>query len=350
MIQYVLLKYKFLVLVLLFFLFPFNVLSASPIQREVSITGKTMGTYYSIKIISPRHMNTTSLKQGIDVCLKMVNRSMSCFIPNSEISNFNRTGADKLFKISNDFYQVMQQSEKLFKMTNGAWDGTVKPLVDIWGFGTKKDISRIPDKNTIIKLLSDTGFDKIVIGKKTLLKKKASVTLDLASIAKGYGVDSVGKFLKGSGFKNFVVDIGGEVYASGTKKPGHPWIIGVSRPDENFLSQSLYMKIKLTNQAIATSGDYRNFIEVKGKIFSHIIDPSTGYPIDNGVVSASVIAENCTFADGLATALMVMGHRKGVELVNRLKNTECLIIVKNKDGSLTSWESDNFKKNSLSEN
>ncbi len=341
-------KALFIFYSLLFFLNFSNIALGSPFQNDISFYGKTMGTYYSVRIVSADHINKVTLKQGVDVCLKMVNKSMSCFMQNSEISRFNRTGADRIFKISNDFYRVMLQSEKLFKLTKGAWDGTVKPLVDIWGFGTAGDSDKIPDKNKIFKLLDQTGFDKIIIGKSTLLKKKASVTLDLASIAKGYGVDSVSRYLKNSGFKNFVVDIGGEVYASGEKKYAHPWIVGISRPDESVFSRPpLYMKIKLKNKAIATSGDYRNYFKVKGKIFSHIIDPVTGYPINNGVVSASVIASDCTFADGLATALMVMGHKKGLALVNRLKNVDCMIIVKHKNGNLKSFESDNFKKNVL---
>ncbi len=352
MIQYIVQKNKsfFFFMFIIFFCCPVYVASGSPLEKEISFTGRTMGTYYSIIVVSRRNMDKAGLKQGVDVCLKLVNKSMSCFMQNSEISKFNRTKGGKKFKISNDFYLVMLQAEKLFKMTNGAWDGTVKPLVDIWGFGTKKEADRIPDKDQIIKLLGETGFDKIVIGKQhTLLKKNSSVSLDLASIAKGYGVDSVGRYLKNSGFKNFVVDIGGEVYVSGEKSPRHPWIVGISRPDESFFSSSpLYMKIKLRNRAIATSGDYRNYIKIKGKIYSHIINPATGYPIDNGVVSASVIADNCTFADGLATALMVMGHKKGLDLVNRLKNVDCLIIVKQHDGTLKSWESDNFKRNIFS--
>ncbi len=347
MIRYIMPKYKNCLLIFFCFLLfcPLNVLLASPFQREISFSGRTMGTYYSVKIISHRNVDKFKLKQGVDVCLKLVNKSMSCFIPDSELSKFNKIKAGEPFKISNDFYRVMLQSERLFKMTNGAWDGTVKPLVDIWGFGSKGDINKIPDKSEIIKLRGQIGFDKIIIRKNTLIKKQSSVTLDLASIAKGYGVDSVGRFLKESGFKNFVIDIGGEVYAAGSKGPGHPWVIGITRPDESFFSRPLYLKIKLKNKAIATSGDYRNFIKVKGKIFSHIIDPSTGYPIDNGVVSASVIAGTCTFADGLATALMVMGHKKGVALVNSLKNTECLIIVKQSNGTLKSFESTNFKNN-----
>ncbi len=328
---------------LLLFFCPSNILLGSPIQREISFTGKTMGTYYSIKIMSGRDdIKPSVIKQDVDVRLKMVNKSMSCFLPQSEISRFNRTRAGEVFKISNDFYYVMLQSEKLFKLTNGAWDGTVKPLVDIWGFGTKKDIRKIPDKNEIKLLLRRTGFNKIIIKKDALEKKISSVTLDLASIAKGYGVDAVGELLKNLGFNNFIVDIGGEVIAAGEKNHGHPWIIGISKPNDTFSFQMMYKKIKLRDRAIATSGDYRNFFQIKGRTYSHIINPATGYPINNGVVSASVIAENCTFADGLATALMVMGHKKGLKLVNRLKNTECLIIVKEKDGRLTNWESNNF--------
>lgn len=331
----------------LFFLFLFffwqpNILLGSLLQREVSLTGKTMGTYYSIKIMCTGNINPTSIKQEIDVRLEMVNKSMSCYLPNSEISRFNRTLAGQSFKISNDFYRVMLQSQRLFHLTNGAWDGTIKPFVDIWGFGTKKDTRKIPDKKEISMLLGQTGFDKIIIGKNTLQKKISSVTLDLASIAKGYGVDAIGEILKNSGFKNFIVDIGGEVTASGEKHPGHPWVIGISKPDNTFSFEKMYKKIKLKNKAIATSGDYRNFFKAKGRIFSHIINPATGYPINNGVVSASVIADNCTSADGLATALMVMGHEKGLKLVNSLKHTECLIIVKEKDGTLTNFESNGF--------
>ncbi len=308
------------------------------------ISGKTMGTFYHVKISHPDKIDRGLLKNKIDTRLQAVNESMSMYLKTSEISIFNRSQETRPMTISDGFALVLDQAQTLYGLTGGAWDGTVKPLVDLWGFGTKNPTGKAPDKGTIRQALEKTGFDKIILSEKTLAKNSPEVTLDLGSIAKGYGVDQVADLLMENQFKNILVEIGGEVVGMGEKKPGRPWNVGIATPDKQITKQTVYQAISLRNQALATSGDYQNFLVMDKKAYSHIIDPSTGYPVDNGVVSASVLADTCTFADGLATALMVMGPQKGIDLVNRMAGTECFIIVQEKNGAFTNWYSEGFPR------
>jgi len=311
-------------------------------SMQYTLTGKTMGTFYSVKFISMEKQSPAIWQQRVDVRLKEVNAKLSMYNPRSEISRFNRTPANQPFKLSTDFYQVLLESQHLYQITNGAWDGTVKPLVDLWGFGTKSRSNTLPDPSQIQEALARSWFHKLILANHLLTKKEADITLDLGSIAKGYGVDAIARLFSTNGIKNFLVEIGGELVGSGKNKKGHPWVVGITRPEKKGLSPTLYKTISLENRAIATSGNYRNFFERDGQLFSHIIDPKTGFPVGNKVVSTSVIAENCTIADGLATALMVMEVQKGIDLVNSLPNIECLIIQKQGNG-FTSTQSDRFE-------
>ena len=306
------------------------------------ISGKTMGTFYHVKISHPGKIDRVLLKNKIDARLQAVNNSMSMYLKTSEISRFNRTPEHTPMVISDGFVLVLNQARVLYDLTGGAWDGTVKPLVDLWGFGTTRPKNKMPAQATINKALENTGFDKIILFENTLAKKKPNITLDMGSIAKGYGVDQVVSLLLENQFENTLVEIGGEVVGSGEKKPGKPWNVGIATPDKRIAKQTVYQAIALQNKALATSGDYRNFVVLNKKAYSHIIDPSTGYPVKNGVVSTSVLADTCTLADGLATALMVMGPQKGIALVNRMANTECLIIVQKADGSFSNQYSCGF--------
>ncbi len=275
-----------------------------------------------------------------------VNKSMSVYSPTSEISVFNRAEKNQVINISPDFYSVMLTGKNLYQITHGAWDATLKPLVDLWGFGTEHQTADLPPPETIREHLERTGFNHIKIYNfpHSLEKRTAGTTLDLGSIAKGFGVDAIAEMMRRKGYDNFLVEIGGEVVAGGEKRSNTPWMVGISRPDKGGNPNAVYTAFPLRNRALATSGDYRNFIVIEGKEYSHIINPATGYPVSNGVVSTSVIADNCTFADGLATALVVMGSVKGVELVNNLKDTECLIVVRSDDGKLTDYFSMGFPK------
>ncbi|MCD4720298.1 MAG: FAD:protein FMN transferase [Desulfobacula sp.] len=314
---------------------------ASNFHRQHTISGKTMGTFYTIKFISRKKESPALWKARVDIRLKAVNKKLSMYDPESELSVFNRQKISNPVHISSDFYTILLTAKKLYRLTDGSWDGTVKPLVDLWGFGTKKRINQIPKPDKITLALLKTGFNHIIIKKQQIIYKNADITLDLGSIAKGYGVDAIAKLFTSSGIHDVLVEIGGELYASGKNKKGKYWSVGISSPDKQFANQSLYKIVRLNNQALATSGNYRNFFEINKKVFSHIIDPKTGFPIDNQIVSASVISKDCTFADGLATALMVMDVQKAIKLVNRLENTECLIIQK-KDQQFINHVSKNF--------
>ena len=314
-------------------------------NREHFIEGRTMGTTYHITVVTGNNQGIAGLKEKIDKRLVEINDSMSTYKKDSEISRFNEwQQAGKAFEISDDFYRVMMAAKSVFELTEGAWDGTVNPLVDLWGFGRAGGRSVLPGKQQIDALLPEIGFENIqILPNRTLVKKIRSVTLDLSSIAKGYGVDQVAQTIRLVGLNDFLVEIGGEIFASGRRKDGKLWRVGINLPRKDAAFNDVYKIVDLDNRAFATSGDYRNFFEVDGIRYSHIIDPRTGYPISNGVVSASIVAVNCTLADGLATAVMVMGAGKGLALIDRLSGVEGLIVVARKDGKLVDYYSKGFE-------
>jgi thiamine biosynthesis lipoprotein len=300
--------------------------------REYTIQGRTMGTFYTVKLVSSRPQSMDRWQKQIDTRLVQVNAGLSMYDPDSDLSRFNRTEPGRPFRLSRDFARVMNTARTVFSLTGGAWDGTVKPLVDLWGFGTREPTDSLPDPDAVAKALALTGFQYLVFENTHVKKTKPGITLDLGSIAKGYGVDAVAGVLTGSGIDDFLVEIGGELYGSGMNRHNKPWSVGITHPLKTGSDAGLYKVVNLENRAIATSGDYRNFFEFRGKTYSHIIDPKTGYPVDNQVVSASVIADTCTFADALATAFVVMDPADSLALADSLEHVECLIIQKTPAG------------------
>lgn len=310
--------------------------------QEYVFTGQTMGTTYSIKLVSAKPLSESLWQEKIDLRLKQVNSRLSMYQKDSELSRFNAAPKDLPFRVSSDFYQVLEQCRDLYALTLGAWDGTVKPLVDLWGFGTKGRRDTPPEPEEIKALLKTIGFNKLDIGDHILTKTMPGITLDLGSIAKGYGVDEIARLIREGGVENYLVEIGGELAGAGENKHRKAWIVGIANPEKGILNSGLYKEVRLDNKAIATSGNYRNYFEKNGRIYAHIISPKTGYPVENAVVSASVISDTCTRADGLATALMVMDTDKAIALINSLDNTECLII--RQDGKKkTALRSSGFK-------
>jgi len=311
-------------------------------KKETLLSGSTMGTTYHIKVITNFFYNTSALKEKIDTRLKQINKSMSVYDPDSEISKFNKiSDSTTRLPISDDFFNVLAASEKLYKITDGAWDGTISPLINAWGFGSEEK-KQNPDKQLVGSLLQNVGFDQIVIENKTIGKKNKNITLNLSSIAKGYGVDVVAKLVQKENICDFLVEIGGEVFASGQKRDGSPWKIGINKPSPNAAQEDIYTVVKLFNKAIATSGDYRKYFEQDNKIFSHVIDPKNGYPVSNGVASVSIIGNDCTKADGLATAIMIMGVKKGIKLIDSLEGFECMVIKRTKDHEFVNYYSKGF--------
>ena len=318
-------------------------------EREVKITGQTMGTVYQVKVVTENGIDAEKLKKSIKNRLKKINQSMSTYIPESEISRFNDLDQiGQTFKVSEDFWTVMTMAKQIYGLTEGAWDGTVAPLVNLWGFGSKKTVDRVPSETAINALLPAIGFDLIEMGAgRQLVKKDVAVTLDLASIAKGYAVDQVARLLEEKMFHHYLVEVGGETYAAGHRLDGQPWRVGINRPERKAPFDAVYKVVFLSDRALATSGDYRNYFESNGRFYGHVLDPRNGYPVANGIVSVSILADTCTLADGLATGIMVMGVEKGLALVDRLKQVECLIVARSPDGHLSDHMSRAFQAENI---
>ena len=263
----------------------------------VAIQGPTMGTSYSVKYEDQQQRN---FKPAIDSLLEVFNQSVNHYLPDSEITRFNQ-GDSLLFSLPY-FYPVLKRSQEIAKITQGAFDPTVAPLVNAWGFGPEG--GELPDSLAVDSLLQSVGFDKISFNLRRVVKQQPHVQLNFSAVAKGYGVDVVAAYLADQGIKNMMVEIGGEVAASGVNPQGEIWRIGIDNPQQ---PGRMNVAIALENQALATSGNYMNFYEKDGKKYAHTIDPRSGYPVQHSVLSASVIAPDCMTADAYATAFMVVG-------------------------------------------
>jgi thiamine biosynthesis lipoprotein len=318
----------------LILIFILSILSCTE-KHPFQFTGRTMGTSYSIMIadlIVPVS-KVQSTKKQVDKVLKEVNRQMSTYDPESEISRFNNQTSMDPMPVSQEFIKVLKTAKLVYKESGGAFDPTVGPLVDLWGFG--KDGSRYspPDSQKVESRKKYVGFDLIeIIDNSAILKRNPNTRLDLSAIAKGYGSDVVAGLLDSLGYDNYMVEIGGEVVVSGRKKAGK-WRLGIDRPYFDAVpGKNLEAIIEVTDAGIATSGDYRNYFVSDDKTYSHTIDPVTGRPIINGVASVTVIAPNCMLADAMATAIMVMGKEKGLAWVNSKNDVEAFIIIRTDEG------------------
>ena len=312
---------------LIFFVIPF--------KEEISISGKTMGTTYEVKVaqnLSNYHQKI--ITEDIDSILKAINQSMSTYIPDSEISLINKDEVlFKSFIISDDFKYVLDKSLEYYNLTNGAFDVTVKPLLNLWGFR-----GNILDKEPKLSIINDVteyvGSDKIKLIGKQFTKGHPKLQLDFGAIAKGYAVDKISDYLIDSGYFTHYVEIGGEVICKGKK-----WNIQITYPE--FLSKKGYQIIRLNNHAIATSGTYNQFVEIDNFEYSHIFDPRAGQPVKNNIISVSVISYKSIYSDALATSLKVLGKDKGMKLINDTDNVECMFILK-ENGILKNYYSHNF--------
>lgn len=291
-----------------------------------------MGTTYNVTCCLPATADKDKIKRLIDRCLIRVNRSMSTYDAQSELSRFNAKLDTDPMPISLHFYTVLNYANTVYKSSNYAWDGTLKPIVDLWGFGPKNKPTNKPSDADVKKMKVHIGFSKIHFfkdGRQAFIQKKdPSINLDLGSIAKGYGSDHIAAMLKRNKVKNFIVEVGGEIYVSGEKTRGEPWIIGINHPEKDAALDQIFVAVALKNQAVATSGDYRNWIDFDGESFSHTIDPRTLRPLNNHVISTTIIAPNCTLADGLATAVMILGPDDGLKMIQGMKDVSALIVTK----------------------
>ena len=279
---------------------------STPYQKD---TGFIFGTVYNIT-----YQYDKSLKADIEAELKKVDGSLSPFNKHSIITKINRNEDVTVDKMFADVFNLARQ---ISTETDGAFDITVAPLVIAWGFGFKNDTQ--PTRHAIDSLKQLTGYMKVSLDGMKVSKKDPRMMLDCSAIAKGYACDVVAEYLRRRGIENFMVEIGGEIVTQGINEKRLPWKIGVTKPVDDSLNtnQELQTVLNVTNKAMATSGNYRNFYYKNGKKYAHTIDPVTGYPVQHNILSATVIADNCATADAYATAFMVMGLDKAKAVLGR---------------------------------
>lgn len=304
--------------------------SASCVQEEKihSFQGKTMGTYYSVKVVA-NEIDRENMQLQIDELLREVNNIFSTYIKESEVSRINRNKSDLPIAITPAMKDLVELSVEIYKKSDKYFDPTVGPLVNLWGFGPNGKRNR-PSDSLIKEKLKLVGLDKINISNGSLIKRHPNIYLDFSSIAKGQGVDDLGSVLRSRGFKNFLIEIGGEILAMGKKPDGSRWAVGIEKPSSTKLGEAIQKILLLEDEAIATSGSYRNFLKYGDAVFSHTISPLTGKPIKHKLVSVSVLHKSCAQADGWATALMALGDEKGLETANRL-GLKAYFLVKDGD-------------------
>lgn len=280
--------------------------------RQVKLAGQTMGTSWHATIVLDSAAPTDAVLQaGIERVLDEVNRSMSTYREDSEISRFNAAEPGTWVDVSEDFYTVLSAAMAVGWQSNGAYDVTVGPLVDLWGFGPGGSVASPPADDAITGLLEEIGQDDLRLdGEGPRLMKSKDLSLDFSSIAKGFAVDRVAQWLSAQGVARYLVEVGGEMRLSGMSSRGDPWRIAIERPDSG--DRAADEAIRLTDIGVATSGDYRNFFEIDGKRYSHSIDPRTGYPVAHDLVSVTVVDPSAMMADAWATALTVLGYDEGM--------------------------------------
>ncbi len=323
---------------LLLLLFLFNVLlscSGQPDRNVLHLQGATMGTSWNVTIVD---VVDAKKKQQLDKDIKQalvnINQQFSTYIPSSEISQFNATNKTQPFKVSKPVVQVIKAAQTISEATQGAFDISVAPLIDLWGFGSEVILFQ-PAAASIQQARANIGYQHLEASDNPpqLIKAIPQLQIDLSAIAKGYAVDSVAALMDKQGILNYLVEIGGEIKVKGVNPTGEKWQIAVEKPIINASAnkkQIAHQIISLENIAVATSGDYHNYFEEKGIRYSHTLDPTTGKPVTHQLASVTVLHESAMMADGYATAIMVLGDKKGLAFAKK-EGLQVLMLVRDKD-------------------
>ena len=305
---------------------------STPYQHD---RGMVFGTVYHIT-----YQSSKSLQKDIEAELAKVDASLSPFNERSIITAVNENRDTVVNKMFSDVFALAM---KISDSTNGAFDITVAPLVNAWGFGFKG--GAMPSRHQVDSLKALVGYHKVSLTNGRVSKTDPRIMLDCSSIAKGYGCDVVAKFLSANGIDNYMVEIGGEIVTRGISEKRLPWKIGVTKPTDDSLNvnQEIQTIINVTDKAMATSGNYRNFYYKNGRKYAHTIDPSTGYPVQHNILSSTVIADDCATADAYATAFMVMGLDKAKTILSRHPELMAYFILASDDGTNKVWFSPSMK-------
>ena len=289
----------------------------------IKISGSKMGTSYHVTIVADQPA-PADLADQIDQLLSAVDQSMSTYKSQSELSQFNRLPVSQQAKASDQLWAVLQTSEKIWRESSGAFDPTVGPVVDLWGFGPVVTEDEIPADQEIATALANSGFEHLLLNRsEQTISKQKTIALDLSAVAKGYAVDQVADLLEMLALPDYLVEVGGEMRLSGTNPEGNPWRVAIELPS---LMPQVQQVVAVNNSAVATSGDYRNYFEKDGVRYSHTIDPRNGKPITHNLASVTVMADRCADADAWATALMVLGEEEGMRIANKFSIPAYMLI------------------------
>ncbi|WAC09512.1 FAD:protein FMN transferase [Dyadobacter pollutisoli] len=299
----------------------------------VSISGEAQGTTYHIKYFDGQNRN---FKVQIDSILTEFDKSLSNYRKDSEIAEFNKSSS-LTFRLPY-FYPVLKKSEEIFNATDGAFDPTIMPLVEAYGFGPKKKID--PENANVDSLLQLIGFQNIQFNKTSVSKKKPHIRLDFNGIAQGYSVDIIGHFLETKNINRFMVEIGGEVVCKGKKNDGQYWVAGIENP---LVPGTLHSSIVLADRAMTTAGNYRNHFKKNGQVFNHIINPKTGSMEQSSVLSVTVIAKDAITADGYDTAFFVMGLDGIKRFLTKRKDIDVYVLYTNDEGKMEAFVTEGIK-------
>ena len=309
--------------------------SCSLQPKKIVLQGLAQGSYYAITYFDKQNRNFQS---EIDSIFHAIDLSVNLWVENSVISKVNRNETVELDSIFIDNFRIAQEAAEL---SNGYFDPTVSPIVAAWGFSYKSGDSLTPQLIDSLRELVD--YRKIRLEDGKVVKDNPAMTLDFNAIAQGYTSDLIAAFLDSKGIENYLVDTGGEIMARGGKPNGKPWIVGIEKPAENKDSEQVVQtRVALHDKGLVTSGSTRKYVERNGKRYSHCIDPKTGYPVEHNVLSVTVLAQNATWADALASICMVMGMEQSLPLIQGMEGVEAFYIFMNDDGELESFATEGF--------
>jgi thiamine biosynthesis lipoprotein len=309
----------------------------------IKLSGATMGTTWHLSYTTPENDAPAPefMRGGIEERLEAINQSMSTYRPDSEISRFNALGAGIWFASSADFSRVLATALKIGQESEGSYDVTVAPLVDLWGFGAKGMVSETPADEDIQSVMGRVGQQYIRLNEEgSAVLKERALAVDFSSLAKGYAVDLLAQWLLAQGVERFMLEVGGEMRVSGLSARGDPWRIAVEQPESS--ARSIAERLNLTDIAVATSGDYRNYFEVDGRRYSHLIDPRTGYPVAHDLVSVTVLHPQCMIADAWATALTVLGAERAMAVAQA--QGLAVYFIRNVDGKFVHSHTPKFSR------
>ncbi|MBR4679074.1 MAG: FAD:protein FMN transferase [Bacteroidales bacterium] len=304
----------------------------------VRTSGFAQGTTWHITYKS---FDKEDLTPKFDSILKAFDFSMSSYNKESRLTKLNENSTDE---IDENFAAVFASSEYLYKLSGGLFDPTCRPLVNAWGFNKHKDLKK-PKQSELDSILEFVGMDKVKVEDGRLKKTDPRLTLNFNANAQGYSVDLLCMWLKGRGYEDFLVEVGGEVRAFGKNSEAQPWRVGIDTPIDGSTEndREISAAVPLENKSLCTSGDYRNFFVIDGKKYSHELNPKTGYPKDDSLLSVSVVTPDALFGDGLATAVMVLGLEKGFKLVDSLPEAEGFFIYSDKNGNFKTLKTKGFE-------